>query len=110
MSIQSFMPLGNTVLITANVAAPAPVQAVTYGAQTSSYRVVNGSGNVAAYLGWGSTAAIANANAVVTVTSGSGLPLLPGAVEVLTLSPNAFVTAITAANTAVILVTPGEGS
>ena len=108
MGIQAFTPQGNTITFTANTAAPAAVQAVGVGAGTSSYEIIN-AGNVVVFLGSGANAALANTSAVVASNSQSCIPLLPGTDKVLTLGPNAYFTGITAAGTALVYITPGEG-
>lgn len=108
MSINAFNPLGNTVTFTANIAAPAAVQAVTTGPQATAYEILN-AGNVTVFLGSGSTAALANTAAVVASNSQPCVPLLPGTDKILTFGPNAYFTAITSSGTALIYITPGEG-
>lgn len=109
MSINAFYPQGNTVTFTANVAAPAAVQASPNGpTSTSAYRILN-AGNVTVFLGSGSTANNANNAAVVVGNAAPAVPLLPGTDEILILQPNAFFTGITVSGTAVVYVTPGEG-
>lgn len=105
MSLTSaFTPQGNTFTLTAAVSAPTPVQV----GSNSQYRILN-TGAVVAFLGVGTTATLATTNSAVITTSGAAVPLLPGTDEVLTLIPNAFITAATASGTAVLYVTPGEG-
>ena len=104
----SFAPTGKTVLVPAAATAPAGVQAVgTSG--VGQYRIVN-SGTVAVHLGVGATATVAAANAVAAVagTPAKGVMLLPGAIEVLRFSDEAFFSGVSA--TAVNLyITPGQG-
>jgi hypothetical protein len=101
-----FAPLGNTVTITANVAAPvgvqAPVTAPEYNA--GQYRVVNASANTI-FLGIGSTAAIAQTRAGSAATS---IPLLAGAVEIIRLGQDVFMSG-TASAASTLYVTPGQG-
>lgn len=105
MSLTSaFTPQGQTVLITAAVSPPAPVQVTS----NSNYRIIN-AGTVLAFLGVGSTAAIATANAAVVTTSGPAICLLPGTDEILTFTPNGYFTAATASSTAAIYIVGGEG-
>jgi hypothetical protein len=61
------------------------------------------------FLGYGSTASEATNNAVVVTSSQTAFPLLPSTDEILTFVPNAYFTAITAAGTATIYITPGDG-
>lgn len=104
-----FTPSGNTVTFTAATTAPAAVQAVSTTLGGNQYRILN-AGSVVAFLGIGTTAAEANAAAVAVTSSGSAIPLLAGTDEVITFAPNAYFTAVTASSTAVIYVSPGDGS
>lgn len=104
----AFTPTGNTVTFTANVAAPTPVQVVSTTLGGNQYRIIN-AGNVTVFLGFGRTAADANACATVITGNGAAIPLLSGTDEILTFTPNAFVTGITSSGTATIYVTPGDG-
>jgi len=102
----AFVPLGNTAAITAATSAPTGVQ-ITGALQ---YRVIN-NGTITAYLGIGKTAAQAQTAAAIPVsgTPASGLPLVPGAVEIISANDGAFFSAITASSTTTIFVTPGDG-
>lgn len=109
----AFLPLGNTVAITA---AASPPTGVTAGASPSArsvfagqYRVMN-AGSIIVHLGVGATAGAAQ-TAAAAATSGNpaaGIPILPGAVEVLTFNADAFFSALAASNTTVY-ITPGQG-
>jgi hypothetical protein len=103
-----FTPSGNTVTFTAGVTAPTPVQAVSTTLGGNQYRILN-AGAVTAFLGVGTTAAAANAAAVVVTSSGQAIPLLAGTDEIITFLPNAYFTASTGSSTAVIYITPGDG-
>lgn len=84
----AFKPLGNTVAITAASSAPTGVQAGTSPAGRSAfagqYRVIN-AGNPAA-----------------------GIPLVPGAVEILSFEADAYFSGLASTNTT-IYITPGAG-
>lgn len=108
MGINAFTKLGNTVVFTAATTAPAAVQAVSSTLGGNQYRIVN-PGSVTVFLGYGTTAAEANTNAAIVTSSGAALPLLPGTDEILSFVPNAYFTGITAANTAAVYITPGDG-
>jgi hypothetical protein len=110
MSTNAFIPMGNTVTFTANVSGsvPTPVQAVALSLGCNQYRVVN-AGTVTVFIGAGATSANATSNAVVVSTTSQAVPLLPGAIEILSFPPNAYFTGITSSGTAVMYVTPGEG-
>lgn len=110
----AFAPMGKTVLIAADVAAPTGVQApvaIAFSPQeTGQVRIVNASGNVV-HLGVGPTAALAQ-SAAVAATAGSpasGIPLVAGAVEVLRFAPGTFFSGICAAGASTLFVTPGQG-
>lgn len=113
-SEMAFVPLGNTVAITAAATAPDGVQAnvatgnaVTFG--TCQYRIIN-AGLVTVWLGVGTSVATAKA-AAVEATSGNpaaGIPLVPGAVEVFRFNEGAYFSGKAASNTT-IYITPGQG-
>ena len=108
MGLNAFQKTGNTVAFIAATTAPTPVQAVSTTLGGNQYRIIN-SGDKTVFLGYGSTAALANSAATVVTTSGEAIPLLPGTDEVLTFVPNAYFTGITATGTATVYVTPGDG-
>ena len=101
-----FAPLGNTVTITANVAAPVGVQApvVSPEYEAGQYRVVNASTNTI-FLAVGSTAAAAATRAASVATS---IPLLTGAVEIIRFGKDSYFSA-TAAGASTLYITPGQG-
>jgi hypothetical protein len=109
----AFNPQGKTVVIAATTTAPTGLQApvdTKYTPQaTGQYRIVN-SGTVAVFLGFGSTAAIATANAVAAVagTPSNAIVLLPGTIEVLRFTPEIFFSGLASA-AASVYITPGQG-
>jgi hypothetical protein len=109
MGTQAFTPTGNTVMFTANTTAPTPVQAVSTTLGGNQYRILN-SGTVTVFMGVGSTAALSTSNATVITSTSATIPILAGTDEILTFSPNSYFTGITAASTAVVYLTPGDGS
>ena len=110
MSNQAFTPLGNTVLITAATSAPTPVQVASNTLGGNQYRVIN-NGSVTAFLGFGTDANAATANAVAPTTGNTtfSIPLLAGTDEVLSFLPNMYATAVTLSSTASVYITPGDG-
>lgn len=109
----SFNQQGETVVIAADVAPPLGVQVPVYE-KFSAYvagqmRIVNASNNTV-HLGFGSTAAVAQANAVESVAGNPApsIPLLPGAVEILRFSAGLFFSGA-AAGASTVYITPGEG-
>lgn len=109
----AFAPLGETVAITANATAPDGVRALVSERNSPNspgqYRVIN-AGAVIVHLGVGPTVAKAKANAEAA-TSGNpaaGIPLLPGAVEILRFGPESYFSALAASSTT-IYITPGQG-
>jgi hypothetical protein len=104
-----FTPSGNTVTFTAATTAPAAIQAVSTTLGGNQYRILN-AGSVTAFLGVGTTAAAANSAAAVVTSSGQAIPLLAGTDEIITFLPNAYFTGVTGSSTAVIYITPGDGS
>jgi len=103
-----FTPSGNTVVFTAAVTAPTPVQAVSTTLGGNQYRILN-AGSVTVFLGVGNSAANASANAVVATTSQACIPLLAGTDEIITFLPNAYFTGVTGSSTAVVYITSGDG-
>ncbi len=108
----AFNPLGPTSYIVANVAAPSPVQ-VSVDSTTQSfgqYRIVNNSSRTV-FLGVGATAAQATARAaaIVVGTPQKTIVLVPGAVEILRLSNNAWFTGLSPGGAADVYITPGQG-
>ena len=110
----AFSPLGRTVVVPADVAAPAGVQAPVFTSlatqDVGQFRVVNASPNVV-HLGVGSTAALAQAAAAAAAAGSpaTGIPLVAGAVEILRFAPGTFFSAICAAGASTVFVTPGQG-
>ena len=108
MSTQAFTKTGNTVVFTANVAAPTAVQAVSTTLGGNQYRIIN-AGSVTVFLGYGTTSSDASNNAAVITSTGLSYPLLAGTDEILTFQPNAYFTGITASGNATIYISPGDG-
>lgn len=106
----AFSPLGNTVAVAAASTAPTGVQ-VPAGVVNprGQYRIVNASG-VTVHLGIGSTPAAAQANAVAAAAGvpAAGVPILPGAVEILRFSPEAYFSGYSL-SAGTVYITPGEG-
>ena len=110
MSVNApFTPSGNTVTFVANTSAPTPVQAISGTLGGNQYRVIN-AGSVVVFMGIGSNASTASANAAIVSTSGAAIPLLAGTDEIITFQPNAYFTGVTSSGTANIYITPGDGS
>ena len=108
MGIMAFTPMGNTVTFTAAVTPPTPVQATSTIIGGTQYRVHN-TGSVVVYMGFGATANAATTMANTTVT-GSTISLMPNSVEVFTFNASQYFTGATASGTAVVNITPGDGS
>jgi len=105
----AFLPIGTSNAISA---AASPPTAIQIGPLTGSQyaMMVYNSGTVLVTLGYGSTAAIAAANAV-TPTSGSptlGVVVAPGLTKTFTVAPGQFWTA-TAASASTVYLQPGFG-
>ncbi len=109
----AFAPQGNTVVIPAAAVAPTGVQALVdarFDAQsTGQYRIINSSANTV-FLGVGSTATIATANAVAPIagTPSAAIVLVPGAVEILRFGREVFFSGLASAASTVFIV-QGEG-
>lgn len=108
----AFNPQGNTVVVAADPTSPLGVQ-VPGSARVSNsagqFRIVN-AGNVTVHLGVGATDAVAQANAVAATAGNpaAGIPLVPGAVEVMRFAPEVYFSAV-AASATTIYITPGAG-
>jgi hypothetical protein len=109
----AFNPQGNTVVVAANATAPDGVQVpvnVKFNAQdTGQIRIVNAGINLV-HLGVGTTAASAKANAVAAAAGvpAAGVPLVPGAVEIIRFPIGSYFSGLASAATTVYM-TPGEG-
>lgn len=109
----AFAPLGKTVAITANATAPNGVQALVSERNSpispGQYRVIN-AGTAIVHLGVGSSVAKAKANAVAAASGNPalGIPLLPGAVEIMRFGSDAYFSGV-AATAQTIYITPGQG-
>jgi hypothetical protein len=75
----------------------------------NQYRILN-AGSVTVFLGIGKDAAGATANAVAVTNTAAAIPLLAGTDEILSFAPNAYFTGITGTSSAVVYITPGDGS
>ena len=109
----AFAPLGETVVVPAAAVAPTGVQALVYGrldAQgTGQYRIINDS-VYTVFLGVGTTAALATANAVAPIAGNASpaIVLVPGAVEILRFSRTCYFSGLASA-AATVYIVPGEG-
>ncbi len=109
----AFAPLGNTVVIPAAAVAPTGVQALVDarfdGQGTGQYRIINSSANTV-FLGVGSTAAIATANAVAPIagTPSSAIVLVPGAVEIIRFGREVFFSGL-ASGASTVYIVQGQG-
>lgn len=103
-----FAPAGDTILVPAAAVAPTGVQA-TGSVGVGQYRIVN-PGTIVVHLGVGATAVSATANAVAAVagTPGHGILLMPGAIEILRFSNDAFFSGVSA-SAVNLYITPGQG-
>ena len=108
-----FSPQGPTIAITAAGSPPSGVQASVVTSIRNSaagqYRIVN-TGNVTVHLGIGTTATLAQTNAVAP-TSGNpqySVPLVAGAVEILRFAPDSYFSGLASEETT-LYITPGEG-
>lgn len=106
----SFRPGGPTILITGATVAPTGVQATGPTTGTVQYVIYNADPSNDAWLGYGPTAAQAQTNAVIPTSAGKLSVSLPhGSMQTLTLSGSLYFSAISAAGTPAIYITPGEG-
>ena len=109
----AFAPLGETVAITANATAPNGVQALVAERNSPNspgqYRFVN-AGTAIVHIGVGPSVAKAKANAEAAASGNPapGIPLLPGAVEILRFGPESYFSGV-AASAQTVYITPGQG-
>jgi hypothetical protein len=109
----AFTPLGKTIVVASTTSAPTGIQAPVYAKfdqqNTGQYRFIN-AGTVTVFLGTGSTAAEATANAVAPVagTPTAAIVLVPGAVEILRFNINTYFSGL-AASATTVYITPGQG-
>lgn len=109
----AFAPLGKTVVVAAAASAPTGVQALVYDKfepqNAGQFRFIN-AGTTTVFLGTGSTAAEATANAVAPVagTPSAAVVLVPGAVEILRFNQTTFFSGLSSA-AATVYITPGQG-
>lgn len=109
----AFNPQGETVVVAAAAVAPlgvqVPVDQRAKPQETGQIRIVNTSSNTV-HLGYGPTAAIAQANAVAAAAGNPApsIPLVAGAVEILRFSAGMYFSGV-AAGASTIYMTPGEG-
>jgi len=109
----AFAPLGETVVVAATTTAPTGVQALVTNRNdalsTGQYRIVNSSANFV-FLGVGSTAAIATANAVAP-TAGSptaAIVLVPNTAVILRFARESFFSGL-ASSASTVYIVQGEG-
>jgi hypothetical protein len=109
----AFTPLGDTLFVPAAAVASTGLQAPVYakfdGQNVGQYRVINNGLNTV-FLGTGSTAAEATANAVAPIAGdpSPAIVLVPGTVEVLRFGAGTFFSGLAAAETTVFIL-PGQG-
>lgn len=109
----AFNPQGETVVIAAAAVAPLGVQVHVYERakpqETGQIRIVNAGTNLV-HIGYGPTAAEAQANAVAALAGNPApsVPVLAGAVEILRFSAGLYFSAV-AGSATTIYMTPGEG-
>jgi hypothetical protein len=109
----AFSPLGETIVVAADATAPAGIQATVYAKfdpqNAGQYRFVNAGTNTV-FLGTGTSAAEATANAVAPIAGNPSpaIVLLPGAIEILRFNKDTYFSGLAAAATTVY-ITPGQG-
>lgn len=109
----AFAPFGKTVVVAATTSAPTGIQAPVYEKfdpqNAGQFRFIN-AGNTTVFLGTGSTAAEATANAVAPVagTPSAAIVLVAGAVEILRFNQTTFFSGLSSA-AATVYITPGQG-
>lgn len=107
----AFNPQGNTTVIAAAATAPDGLQVVASPSTQASgqVRIVN-AGTATVHLGVGATAAAAKA-AAVAATAGNpaaGIPLVAGAVEIMSFPVGSYFSGY-ASGATTVYITPGQG-
>ena len=106
-----FEARGDSVLITAAPTAPSGSQVTPAAAYTAGglhvYRVAN-TGTATVYLGVSNTAAGAQTNAAKPATTGPGIPILAGTVELFSFDANSYFSGY-ATTSSEVVITPGVG-
>jgi len=109
----AFAPQGKTIVVAAASVAPLGIQVPVMDGPSKptsgQYRIVNAGTNTV-FLGVGSTAANAQANAVAPVAGNPSpaIPMVPGAVEILRFGEEVYFSGLAAAATT-LYITPGQG-
>jgi hypothetical protein len=107
----SFAPTGNSIRVEANVAAPigvqCPVRSVN-DVDSGTYRFVNAA-NETIFIGVGATAAEAQANAEIILTSQRAIPIAAGSTTIMRFSQDAYFSAIAVGGKSNLYITPGQG-
>ena len=101
---------GSTQTITAAVAAPTAVQLIGDPTGEMTINIAN-VGTVWCFFGFGATAALALANAVIPTVGvpSTAQPIPPNTMVAYTIPANSFVTAVATSTTAALYYTPGYG-
>lgn len=112
-AFRTFDMTGPTVKVAGASTAPSGVQVLSVGAPKAEQYRIHNAGTVTAFIAYGISAGTAQSNAVIPTGSGasskSSFPLPAGWVEVITAPLDCYWSAITAAGTADIYITPGMG-
>lgn len=108
--MQVFQVCGLTVTFTAAGTPPTAVQANSFDGVPTTQVLLTNVGAVTAFVGWGSTAAEAQANALVpTATPSKCYPLLAGTQVCITAPAGQYWSGDTSSSTAIVYVTAGIG-
>lgn len=106
----AFTTSGPLLSFTAAVTPPTAVKAISLdGANRQQYCLTNIDAAIDAVVGWGQTAAEAQANALAPASTSKCYQLLAREQAVITASSDAFFSGATASVTAVIKVQAGQG-
>lgn len=108
MSIQAFGPRGNTVNVSVNQTASAPVRVRSNPGGQYTYQFVNSGGNKC----WFASGRDTSLTVAIPVpgTPANGIPILANEIVVYSLGPDAFISVICQTGEVTTLeITPGEG-
>ena len=108
----SFQPQGKQVFIASATSAPTGIQVLSDANSSSQYLIWNSDTTNDAWIGYGPTAAMATANAVIPTAGNPKASVIVaphGSVQTFTLPSNTFFSPICTGGTPGIYILPGSG-
>lgn len=107
--MQPFEVLGNTVTFTGAGTPPSAVQANSFNGVRTTQVLLTNIGTDTVFVGWGSTAGEAEANALVPAGASKCYPLLGGTQVVITAPSGQYWSGDTSSGTSIVYVCCGIG-